>query len=186
MADRIIELKTRLDPIIMAGITAREAKLINAIREVTDEAIKNGQYGSSRMALGLEAVYRNEFILRNLLVWETWIQAIDGFRPYQPNELAHDFKHFINEHLESSRVKLAHELKERSGKQSQENEIFNNRFEMRDLSEEQLRSYGAKIDLWAMQQQTELKEVATERHTHRMQRALNWIWRFFKLLVGKP
>ena len=182
MTDQINKLRTRLNPIIAAGITTREQELIRSVREVTDGAMKAGQYGGSRMALGLEAVYRAELTQRGVLVWETMMQAVDGLHPYQPMELADDFKHFISEHLESSRKELAYALKNRSGKQSEENETFNERFEMRELSEMLLRSYGAQLDLWVIQHQTKLSEAAAKQRAKWMQKALDWI---LGLLLGR-
>ena len=175
MADGINELRARLNPIIAAGITVRAQALIQAAREVTDGARHAEQPYGTRMLLGLEAVYRNELTQRGVLVSETVMQAVSGLSTHQPMDLADDLKRFINEHLESSRAELARELKGRSGKQSQENETFNTRFEMHELHEELLRSYGAKIDLWATQRQAGLNETARARFCAWIQKIIGWV-----------
>ena len=142
MVDRTSELQQRLNPIIAANVTAAEKNLVGAVRQITDGAIAAGQYGSSRMALALVQVYRDELTDRGKLLWEAVMQTLDAFLPYQPMEMTQDLKHFIGDYLECSRVELAEDLRKRSGKQCEENAAFRERFQLRDLCTELLQSYG--------------------------------------------
>ncbi|MGR9108882.1 MAG: hypothetical protein ACU843_18345 [Gammaproteobacteria bacterium] len=153
-------LRARLGPIIDGKIIARNENLITSIRQVINNGNTANPYGGggSRTALALERVFKTELAEQCQLIWCIIEENIGVLNRYKPLDLADALKHYVHERMESSRVELARDLKQRSGPQSVENETFKNRFEMRERFEELLREYYGKIDLRRDQRQAELRQ----------------------------
>lgn len=179
------ELQYRLNPIIEFGISSRETELNHAVRAVTDEALKHGAYKGSRMALALEEVYRAELSKRAELVWGAIKQFLDVWETKDASELNDSLKHFLNEWLTVFRLDLSSKLRNGVGPTALGNKQLSERFELNDLHEALLRSYGSQVDLLTTQIDAKNKKQARDRRSALFWKIMDWSWRLVGRVIGK-